>query len=822
MSQRPKSVGVFTTDRALVVQSWDPWLATATGIAESTACGRPLAELFPELLERGLLSRLRRVADEGSVEVLSAAFHKYFLPCPPMEPRSPFARMRQHVTLTPLLHVGSAVDGVVVTIEDVTPRVQHEHELARELESHDEEVRLRAAQKMATASDGTSGLADALADRSWRVRRAAAHGIARAGGQQAVDILIEALRERHRDASVLNSALTALARSKEDVVGAVIGLLTLDDAAVRTYAALALGLLEDSRAVPPLVELLEDPDVNVRYHAIEALGRIGDSSASGHLARIAHLCDFFLSFAALDALAAVGDASVAPGLLPLLDHDQLRDPAASCIGAIGGIDVGEPLARMINPKFPDVAIVARTLAAMNARLAPPESSGRAVAAVVSQTVRPEAVRLLTQRLATANDADAESIAVVLGWLKGDGIDAALADLLRREALRERLGEILWRRGPQALDAIVNALRAGDAGTRQVCAVALGRIGSDRALVDLVRLLAAEPEVAIAAAGALAAIGDQRAFEPLLAHLGSPHAMLRQAVVSALNSIGHRDMEWAVGSRLADPDARVRESAARIAGYFGYRSALAPLLALADDENEAVRRAAIEHLANFEDEQAEAAIHRALASDRAVSVRTGAVRALGQIDSEAATEALLRACGDGNLWVRYFAVRTIAHRVPGDARTVGVVLELAHGDPTPPVRIAAIEALAELGVTQAANAVAALTSDPEVEVARAAILALGRIGDDTQAATLTAAMNEGDRARTVAALDSIGRLRLGAAVEDVRTVASEADDLDLRVRAIGTLAEIGSQDAVAAMLRLSRVGRLRGAVHSALRTLGVGS
>src|SRR5688572_31266323 len=55
----------------------DPWLSQATGIAESTACGTPLAELYPELLERGLLSRLRRVADDGNVEVLAPAFHQY-------------------------------------------------------------------------------------------------------------------------------------------------------------------------------------------------------------------------------------------------------------------------------------------------------------------------------------------------------------------------------------------------------------------------------------------------------------------------------------------------------------------------------------------------------------------------------------------------------------------------------------------------------------------------------------------------------------------------------------------------------------------------
>ena len=49
MTPAAGSAGVFTTDGALVVQSWDEWLAAATGVAEEQARGRSLGELFPEL-----------------------------------------------------------------------------------------------------------------------------------------------------------------------------------------------------------------------------------------------------------------------------------------------------------------------------------------------------------------------------------------------------------------------------------------------------------------------------------------------------------------------------------------------------------------------------------------------------------------------------------------------------------------------------------------------------------------------------------------------------------------------------------------------------
>ena len=51
-------------------------MAEATGVPESVAYGQPLAKLYPDLASRGLLARLRRVAEGSGVEVLAPAFHK--------------------------------------------------------------------------------------------------------------------------------------------------------------------------------------------------------------------------------------------------------------------------------------------------------------------------------------------------------------------------------------------------------------------------------------------------------------------------------------------------------------------------------------------------------------------------------------------------------------------------------------------------------------------------------------------------------------------------------------------------------------------------
>ena len=150
-----------------------------------------------------------------------------------------------------------------------------------------------------------------------------------------------------------------------------------------------------------------------------------------------------------------------------------------------------------------------------------------------------------------------------------------------------------------------------------------------------------------------------------------------------------------------------------------------------------------------------------------------------------------------------------------------MLELAASDPMPPVRIAALDAIADIGDRGgAAEAVAAIVADAEPEVGQAAILCLGRIGGEADLRVLVEQLSRGDRDRALAALEAIGRLRLRAAVPAVRALAADRDDAELRSRAVTTLAEIGGSEAATALLGLSRIGRLRRSVHAALRRAGM--
>ena len=120
------TIGVFTTDRALNVRSWNRWLVRATARTEQDVVGRSLFELFPELTSRGM-GRYYEAALRGEGIMLAQRFHQYLL-----EIATPSGPMPQTSRISPLLD-GETIVGTVTVIEDVTERVHSDAELRRQI-----------------------------------------------------------------------------------------------------------------------------------------------------------------------------------------------------------------------------------------------------------------------------------------------------------------------------------------------------------------------------------------------------------------------------------------------------------------------------------------------------------------------------------------------------------------------------------------------------------------------------------------------------------------------------------------------------------------
>jgi len=723
MTTTQPEVGVFTTDAHLIIQVWDATLARFTGIGEESAAGRELTAVMPDLEQRGLLKRFQRSLNEGVVEVLAPAFHHYLISCAPVNASKHFEKMQQRVTIAPLRDDDS-IAGLIVTIEDVTERLDRERELAARLAQGDETARLNAAETLSDdESYDAAHLLDALSDDSWQVRRAAVKGVSQRAAPEAIAALLSSVVENHHNPALLNSALQVLASSEVDTLSPLVELLNGPDPDLRMQSALALGEQRDARAVAALIEALQDEDTNVQYHAVEALGKLKATESVDALAEIAESKDFFLAFAALDALAKIGDPKIAPRIVPLLNDDLLRDPAVNLLGQLGDETAVAPLTALLNTPTAPTDALANALATLSDRYEAQYREGAYIADLTSREISPTGVQNLLDALETPGKEDLRSIAVVLGWLKGSSVDRALTRLMGRVDLRNEIIDALVRHGAATVDLLISQLIAEDLEVRRSATVALGRIGDASSAPALIDALSDE-SMAIDAANALGQIGDPRAVDGLLKLIGNSDASTRQAAVSALNSLALTSMSERIIPLLHDSDSNVRESAVKIAGYFGYRDAAGALVDLSRDPDERVRTAAIEHLPFIEDERALDVLLQALKQETP-SVRAAAARALGNMDAPQADGQLIEALSDDDVWVRYFSARALGRRRSADS--VAALEKVIEEEQFNHVRIAALDSLGQIGGGRVAGIVAGLVQDDDPDVAHAAQVALGKSG-----------------------------------------------------------------------------------------------
>lgn len=120
--------GIFTTDAALVIRSWNKYLEEHSGLSAADVVGRGLLEVFPDLATRGLDAHFR-AALEGEARILSHGFHRYLIPARPGVPEG-----AQSARIAPL-EIKGAIVGVIAIVEDVSDRVASERELRSQIEA---------------------------------------------------------------------------------------------------------------------------------------------------------------------------------------------------------------------------------------------------------------------------------------------------------------------------------------------------------------------------------------------------------------------------------------------------------------------------------------------------------------------------------------------------------------------------------------------------------------------------------------------------------------------------------------------------------------
>ena len=813
MVQPKQSIGIFTTNFNLAVRSWDSWMTGVTGISIESIRGAQLMELFPDIEIRGLLPCFQKVLNEGTIETLSQTKFPYLISCTPQTFSKRFSKMRQRVTIAPLRDRDSII-GTIVTIEDITPQLDREQdltELGTNLEAIDSPV------KKLEDNEKDNQAINALGDDNWQVRQTAVETLIGHGGPDAIALLVRKVREEHNDLSVLNSALTAIAKIDGDIITPLSELLKVPDVDLRGYAVLALGEQPDRRAIPALIQALNDEDTNVKYNAVEALGKLKAVEAVEALADVAESRDFFLAFPALDALKQIGDSSVTPRIVTLLEDELLRDPAIELLGQIGDEAAVQPLAALLMHTNAPTNIIAQAITAIYRRYEELYNDGKRIAEIANNTINAPMQNLLSI-LSNAQGNELEALAQMLGWLLDNTrVEYALTQLLGKPTAQKEVLKTLIHHGTRLGEFLIEQLDAEDNETRQAAISALGRIGDKRAVPILTSILTEDDDkLLISVAQALTLIGDPSAYEELLNLLGHPNPAVRQAVIAALNAINSLDMAQQAVILLSDANPLVRESAAKIVGYVGYPDGFDALLKCCNDSQEAVQQAAIESLPYFEDERVIPTLTVAL-QQGSTRIRAAAARAFGVIDDKSVIPILQTALTDTDHWTRYFAARSLGEQ---DAtQSWQALAQIVQTDIAHQVRFAAIESLGQIGVVEAVPILAPLSESEDTDLVNAALAAFGQIKHVEALPPLLNALKSSQPTTRLEAINALKHHHETESVNALQQIAATDSDNQLVQEIIDTFAEQTTPQAIDALIALTGNPNQREACVVALAQLG---
>lgn len=454
---------------------------------------------------------------------------------------------------------------------------------------------------------------DLLRTTDNRVSPQAAETLAQLGplAKAAIPELVEMLKDSNQNTRLEAARLLSrLGPAGAKAAGPVLIEQLMDSEPSQQYQVFGLiqGFpdLDLGPAIPGLIEMLKRPELNSRSWAVLILGQLGPAAkealpALREIVRESQPSSRLQIVTALKQIAGEDDPAVFDKMA-----EQLRDPqfynrnaAASALARMGpaGVKLAEPV--------------------LLEALQSPDQSTRYQAIVgLSRFRGPEGKQALTSIITALDTLDTPMRDSAFLTLRQFGSEltpaipklAAILTTTKNPAFATALVQLLGQVGPNAVPALVEALKTTQGSVRVAVVHALGQIGPEAgsAAPALVDLLDHEDSTLKAAATTWLAELGLNAVEPLIERLGDEDPTVRQAAAEILGRIGPiakgavPDLSLALSSN--DNPTSVRVAAANALRQIdGERQSvmIVPVLAKAlKDDDIAVRRSAAEALARI--------------------------------------------------------------------------------------------------------------------------------------------------------------------------------------------------------------------------------
>lgn len=321
-------------------------------------------------------------------------------------------------------------------------------------------------------------------------------------------------------------------------------------------------------------------------------------------------------------------------------------------------------------------------------------------------------------------------------------ESVLSNAAGGGALRNNPGLCAAIGGPNAVPALLRALRDGSPAASEEAAAALGRIEDPRIAPALLALLSeGETPVKINAMAALVRGDGSIAVPALIGTLDDPDPVVREAAVKALGEIGDERVVPALIAALKDRDRGVSGSAAVALGQIRDPRVLPALIAAMEDSDAGSgnRRARREDAASAPGAGPVAELIGQL-HDFDIRRRASAAEALGRLGDRNAVPALIALLEDEERMrpdsrVMGRAAAGALARIGGERALSTLLAALENEQSYPGLRIEAAVALCDIDDPRVVPALIGALGDSHVEVGMTAAAALAATGDRRAAPAL---------------------------------------------------------------------------------------
>jgi len=232
------------------------------------------------------------------------------------------------------------------------------------------------------------------------------------------------------------------------------------------------------------------------------------------------------------------------------------------------------------------------------------------------------------------------------------------------------------------------------------------------------------------------------LEQLVAGLGDLRGLVRLRFAETLGEIGEAATPFLVDALATHPNVTVRRAAAKTLTIIADPTAVPNLLhAFLTDEDTVVRGSSAGALARTGEAAVPSLLSILASTDQPEDIKGHAAWALAFIGSDAA-DYLYKALNDASLDVRCAVIGALGHvaQEQSDQKSCNLLVS-ALTDPESIIRTEAAAALGQVNYPPAVPQLILATQDADLDVRKAAINSLGKIGDRTALKPLQARLND---------------------------------------------------------------------------------